>query len=186
MFNLTHLSGIHSQKQLLFSVVSLLFLKIGCESFWRLHSRSLVLKGIWAIRSEVAFYPHGAMHLHTAPFAVPLWHLSLDNTSPTISGVHQNMTWEPIKWFVCQGSSRPLPALYKNSPTQGPAAPETGATANLVSSSVCTAAPGGTRQLLTWHAGCASCRRGVVSEWRTSGCALVVVHECIRPTGNTL
>lgn len=51
-----------------------------------------------------------------AQFLLPLSHLSSDNTSPTIPGGHQNMMWVPIKWFVYQGSWRPLPALYKNSP----------------------------------------------------------------------
>lgn len=35
---------------------------------------------------------------------------------PPSQGGHQNMMWAPIKWFVHQGSWRPLPALYKNSP----------------------------------------------------------------------
>lgn len=47
----------------------------------------------------------------------PPRHLSLDNIphSPT-SGLWNKM-WDPIKWFVYQGSSRPLSALFKNSPS---------------------------------------------------------------------
>lgn len=64
---------------------------------------------------KIPFCPHRNPSVWSS-FPLLLSHLSLDNTSLTFPGGQQTMTWDPIKWFVYQGSWRPLSALYKNSP----------------------------------------------------------------------
>lgn len=44
-------------------------------------------------------------------------HLSLDNIPHSPTSRLWNKMWDPIKWFVYQGTSRPLSALFKNSPS---------------------------------------------------------------------